>query len=73
MLQPVPHLPAPACTPLNNVLPQNIEAEAALLGAMIIDNRLCEDVQVSLARGAFLRAVALLMLMRRSCASSTRT
>jgi len=29
-------------------LPQNIEAEAALLGAMMIDNRLCEDVQVKL-------------------------
>ena len=29
-------------------LPQNIEAEAALLGAMMIDNRLCEDVQIKL-------------------------
>jgi replicative DNA helicase len=29
-------------------LPQNIEAEAALLGALMIDNRLCEDVQIKL-------------------------
>jgi len=30
------------------VLPQNIEAEAALLGALMIDNRLVEDVQLKL-------------------------
>ncbi len=47
MLQPVPHTPAPA-VPDTAVLPQNIEAEAALLGAMMIDNRLCEDVQIKL-------------------------
>ena len=35
----------PAGTPL---LPQNIEAEAALLGALMIDNRLVEDVQLKL-------------------------
>jgi len=29
-------------------LPQNIEAEAALLGALMIDNRLAEDVQMKL-------------------------
>lgn len=29
-------------------LPQNIEAEAALLGAMMLDNRIVEDVQVRL-------------------------
>jgi replicative DNA helicase len=29
-------------------LPHNIEAEAALLGAMMIDNRICEDVQIKL-------------------------
>src|SRR5918993_2850650 len=29
-------------------LPQNIEAEAALLGALMIDNRLVEDVQIKL-------------------------
>ena len=29
-------------------LPQNIEAEAALLGALMIDNRLVEDVQMKL-------------------------
>ena len=30
------------------VLPQNVEAEAALLGALMIDNRLVEDVQLKL-------------------------
>jgi replicative DNA helicase len=30
------------------ILPQNIEAEAALLGALMIDNRLVEDVQLKL-------------------------
>src|SRR4051794_3070634 len=35
----------PAGTPS---LPQNIEAEAALLGALMIDNRLVEDVQLRL-------------------------
>jgi len=30
------------------VLPQNIEAEAALLGALMIDNRLAEDIQLKL-------------------------
>src|SRR3954465_7429320 len=35
----------PAAT---SVLPQNVEAEAALLGALMIDNRLVEDVQLKL-------------------------
>ncbi len=35
----------PAETPS---LPQNIEAEAALLGALMIDNRLAEDIQLKL-------------------------
>ncbi|HEX5258048.1 MAG TPA: replicative DNA helicase [Sphingomicrobium sp.] len=30
------------------VLPQNVEAEAALLGALMIDNRLVEDIQLKL-------------------------
>ena len=30
------------------VLPQNVEAEAALLGALMIDNRLIEDIQLKL-------------------------
>jgi replicative DNA helicase len=29
-------------------LPHNIEAEAALLGALMIDNRVAEDVQLKL-------------------------
>ncbi|WP_106639595.1 replicative DNA helicase [Allosphingosinicella vermicomposti] len=36
--------PAPEAT----ALPHNIEAEAALLGALMIDNRLCEDIQMKL-------------------------
>ena len=35
----------PAITPS---LPQNVEAEAALLGALMIDNRLVEDIQIRL-------------------------
>jgi replicative DNA helicase len=35
-------------TPASPSLPQNIEAEAALLGALMIDNRLVEDIQIRL-------------------------
>src|SRR5688500_15085428 len=35
-------------TPATPSLPQNVEAEAALLGALMIDNRLVEDVQLKL-------------------------
>ncbi len=34
--------------PATSSLPQNVEAEAALLGALMIDNRLVEDVQLKL-------------------------
>ncbi|WP_395614555.1 replicative DNA helicase [Allosphingosinicella sp.] len=34
--------------PATQALPQNVEAEAALLGALMIDNRLAEDVQLKL-------------------------
>src|SRR5947208_9491513 len=37
-----------ASEPVAPSLPQNIEAEAALLGALMIDNRLVEDVQLKL-------------------------
>ena len=37
-----------ASEPASPGLPQNIEAEAALLGALMIDNRLVEDVQLKL-------------------------
>ncbi len=37
-----------ADVPATPLLPQNIEAEAALLGALMIDNRLVEDVQLKL-------------------------
>src|SRR3954452_4961934 len=33
---------------VNSTLPQNVEAEAALLGALMIDNRLVEDIQLKL-------------------------
>ncbi|HXH00299.1 MAG TPA: replicative DNA helicase [Sphingomicrobium sp.] len=35
-------------TPATPSLPQNVEAEAALLGALMIDNRLVEDIQLRL-------------------------
>ena len=37
-----------ASDPATQTLPQNVEAEAALLGALMIDNRLVEDVQLKL-------------------------
>ena len=37
-----------AGAPVTPALPHNIEAEAALLGALMIDNRLVEDVQLKL-------------------------
>ncbi len=40
--------PGAADAPEAPTLPQNIEAEAALLGAMMIDNRLVEDIQLKL-------------------------
>ena len=44
--------------PATPALPQNVEAEAALLGALMIDNRLVEDVQLKLRPAPFLRAAA---------------
>src|SRR5215203_6723823 len=38
----------PASEQATQHLPQNVEAEAALLGALMIDNRLVEDVQLKL-------------------------
>src|ERR687893_2302251 len=37
-----------ADAPAPPALPQNVEAEAALLGALMIDNRLVEDIQTRL-------------------------
>ena len=39
---------ADAPAPETHSLPQNVEAEAALLGALMIDNRLAEDIQLKL-------------------------
>jgi replicative DNA helicase len=44
---------APTEAPISPTLPQNIEAEAALLGAMMLDNRLVEDVQLKLRSDHF--------------------
>ena len=40
-------------SPATPSLPQNVEAEAALLGALMIDNRLVEDVQLKLKEHHF--------------------
>ena len=42
----------------SQALPQNVEAEAALLGALMIDNRLVEDVQLKLQAASFFRTAA---------------
>lgn len=46
MAEPV-RIPTPALADAHS-MPHNIEAEAALLGAMMLDNRIVEDVQVRL-------------------------
>ena len=46
MPEPIRALPVAAAEP--SALPHNIEAEAALLGAMMLDNRIVEDVQLRL-------------------------
>ena len=53
-----PNRRAPRDAPATPSLPQNVEAEAALLGALMIDNRLVEDVQLQLQAAPFLRAAA---------------
>ena len=45
---PLPPGGAPLALVPAATLPHNIEAEAALLGALMIDNRLVEDVQLKL-------------------------
>src|SRR3982751_302049 len=46
-----------ASEPVTPSLPQNIEAEAALLGALMIDNRLVEDVQLKLRPDHFFESL----------------
>ena len=46
-----------ADVPATPVLPHNIEAEAALLGALMIDNRLVEDVQLKLRSDHYFEAL----------------
>ncbi|WCT75251.1 replicative DNA helicase [Sphingomonas naphthae] len=47
MAEPI-RIPVPAAAAEPQALPHNVEAEAALLGALMVDNRLAEDVQVKL-------------------------
>jgi replicative DNA helicase len=60
-------------------LPQNVEAEAALLGALMIDNRLAEDVQLKLRPDHFYEPVhariyeAILKLIDRNMIASPVT
>ncbi len=42
---------------VSQTLPHNVEAEAALLGALMIDNRLAEDVQIKLTADHFFEPV----------------
>lgn len=48
---------APPTDGAGPTLPQNIEAEAALLGALMIDNRLAEDVQLKLRAEHFFEPI----------------
>ena len=47
----------PAANDSSAELPANVEAEAALLGALMIDNRLVEDVQLQLRADHFFEAL----------------
>jgi len=48
MPDPIPFPPAPGAAAAEPRLPRNIEAEAALIGALMIDNGIVEDVQMML-------------------------
>ena len=60
-------------------LPHNVEAEAALLGAIMIDNRIAEDVQLKLRADHFYEAVhgriydAILLLLDRNMVANPVT
>lgn len=68
--------PEPAPAP---VLPKNADAEAALLGALMIDNRLAEDVQMKLRPDHFFEPLhariyeAILKLIDRNMIASPST
>ncbi len=55
MIEPIRLVDAPAGEP--PALPHNIEAEAALLGALMLDNGLVEDVQIKLRPDHFFEPV----------------
>ncbi len=60
-------------------LPHNVEAEAALLGAIMIDNRIAEDVQLKLRADHFYEAIhgriydAILLLLDRNMVANPVT
>src|SRR3546814_735224 len=49
----IARLPTPANPGDDRQLPRNIEAEAAFLGAILIDNRVVEDLPVQLTAAHF--------------------
>ena len=58
-LAPVPdardsNAPAPLSNGAEMRLPRNVEAEAALIGAMLIDNRIATDIETRLTEDHFL-------------------
>ena len=53
MAEPIRLMPVPPPEGGPPALPHNVEAEAALLGALMIDNRLVEDVQLKLRADHF--------------------
>ena len=57
MAEPLRLKPGGAEPPATPALPHNVEAEAALLGALMIDNRLCEDVGLRLRPEHFFEPV----------------
>ncbi len=63
-LNPVPDAPAPNAGEVR--MPRNVEAEAALLGALMIDNRIAEDVQMMLGAQHFYEPLHGASMMRSS-------
>jgi replicative DNA helicase len=77
MAQPIPLFPAPGDG--GPQLPHNVEAEAALLGALMIDNRIAEDIQLKLRAEHFFEPVhgriydAILLLLDRNMVANPVT
>ncbi|MFM9851227.1 MAG: replicative DNA helicase [Sphingomonadaceae bacterium] len=77
MVQPIPLFTPPGDG--GPQLPHNIEAEAALLGALMIDNRIAEDIQLKLRAEHFFEPVhgriydAILLLLDRNMVANPVT